>query len=203
MSSPTFAESFCAQNQIHPEQFAREVFKRSLYRRARWVSWLLPLIWRGYFAADFDLIYGVERLRRVRAFAVEADRFNDHPANRGFLRRTLGLRVSTCRLRALVREALPRSEECAAPVSATRTGTIVPFEIEAQLPAGCPGGLSERNRPQRRKPAPTFPAAAKSRVQWNAFAGVSSMEPTLTYQACTEYSAGVTFAEPMRESAGA
>lgn len=201
MSNPTFAESFCAHNQIPPEQFAREVFKRVLYRRARWVSWLLPLIWRGYFAADFDLIYGVERLRRVRAFAIEVDRFNEHPANRGFLRRTLGLRVSTCRLRALVRESLPRAEECAELVRAARSGTVVPFEIEAPLPAGCPGGLSDRNRVKRRRPVASAPGLA--RMRWTPVVFGSSMEPTLTYQSSTEYSSGVTFTDPLRESASA
>lgn len=110
-NTPTFAESFCAQKQIAPEQFAREVFGRSLYRRALWLKWLLPLLKKNYFTADFDLIYGVERLRRLRDFATEAERFNEHPANRGWLRRTLCLRVSTKRLRALIRDTLERPEE--------------------------------------------------------------------------------------------
>jgi len=111
MNTLTFSEIFCAQNQIPPEQFARVVFNRVLYRRARLVSWLLPLLKGNYFAADFDLIYGVERLRWMREFTSEAERFNEHPANRGWLRRTLYLRISTKRLRALIRDTLPRTEE--------------------------------------------------------------------------------------------
>jgi hypothetical protein len=109
MSSPTFAECFCAKNNLTPDQYAREVFQRVVYRRVRWVKWLLPMLSRNHFAADFDLIYGVERLRRMRDFAAEGERFNEHPANRGFLRRTLMMRASTTRLRALIRETLPRS----------------------------------------------------------------------------------------------
>lgn len=107
MSDPTFAECFCAKNNLTREQYAREVFNRVIYRRVLWVKWLLPMLNRNHFAADFDLIYGVERLRRLREFSAEAERFNEHPANRGWLRRGMMMRVSTSRLRTLIRETLP------------------------------------------------------------------------------------------------
>ncbi len=129
MSNPTFAESFCAQNQIPREQFARAVFDRVLYRRARMVRWLLPILWSGYFAADFDLIYSVEGLKRMRDFAPEVERFNEHPANRGRLRRTFCLRVSTNRLRTLIRETLPRTADNTGAGTPVRGRTIVPFEM--------------------------------------------------------------------------
>lgn len=72
------------------------------------MRWLLSLWSRSYFASDYDLIYGVERLSRLRDFQEEAERFYAHPANRGTLRRRLGMRVSTGRLRSLIRETLPR-----------------------------------------------------------------------------------------------
>lgn len=132
MSSLTFGECFCQKNNIPPEQFARAVMCRVLYRRTLAVRWLLPLLSRNYFSADFDLIYGVERLRRLRDFAAEAERFNEHPANRGWLRRTLRLRVSTTRLRSLIRETLPRG------AGGSRSGLLpgagesaTPFELEA------------------------------------------------------------------------
>lgn len=71
------------------------------------MKWLLPILRHNHFAADFDLIYGVERLRRLREYAAEVERFNEHPANRGWLRRSMQMRVSTTRLRALIRETLP------------------------------------------------------------------------------------------------
>ncbi|MBW8781070.1 MAG: hypothetical protein JF599_04175 [Verrucomicrobia bacterium] len=109
MSTPTFAESFCAQHRIAPEQFVQAVFKKALYRRARVFAPALRFFNHDYFAADFDLIYGVEHLRRVRDFTAEAERFNEHPGNRGWLRRRLCLRVSTKRLKALMRETLAHS----------------------------------------------------------------------------------------------
>lgn len=129
MSNPTFAECYCVKHNIAPEEFARAIFNRALYRRALLVKWLLPLLHQGYFAADFDLIYGVERLRRVRDFATEAERFNEHPANRGFLRRTLCLRVSTNRLRALIRETLPRSAAGASSGPRASAGSATPFQM--------------------------------------------------------------------------
>lgn len=129
MSNPTFAECYCLKHNIPPEEFARTIFNRALYRRALIIKWLLPLLHRGYFAADFDLIYGVERLRRMRDFATEAERFNEHPANRGFLRRTLCLRVSTNRLRALIRETLPRSAAHTNPPMQAKANSATPFEM--------------------------------------------------------------------------
>lgn len=85
----------------------------------------------NYFAADFDLIYGVENLRRVRDFVTEAERFSGHPANRGWLRRAFCLRVSTSRLKALIRETLPAKARHTNPGLPMDTGTTVPFEMKA------------------------------------------------------------------------
>ncbi|MBC8041183.1 MAG: hypothetical protein H7Y06_11620 [Opitutaceae bacterium] len=93
------------------------------------MKWMLPTLRQNHFAADFDLIYGVERLTRMRDFAAEVERFNEHPANRGWLRRSMLMRASTSRLRALIRETLPhlsgglRAEE---PVG-RGTETAAPF----------------------------------------------------------------------------
>jgi hypothetical protein len=52
------------------------------------------------------LIYGVEHLRKMRDFKTEAERFNEHPGNRGCLRRQLRIRISTNRLKRLIRTTL-------------------------------------------------------------------------------------------------
>jgi hypothetical protein len=131
MSNLTFAECFCAKNNIPPEHYAREVFNRVLYRRTHVFKWLLPLVNQNYFAADFDLIYGVEGLKRMRDFATEAERFNEHPANRGWLRRTFCLRVSSGRLKVLIRETLPAKTGNTNPGLPEDRGTAVPFEMTA------------------------------------------------------------------------
>lgn len=127
-SNPTFAECFCAKHNIPREKFARAVFNRSLYKRTHLIKWWLPLLNPNYFAADFDLIYGVENLRRTRDFVLEAERFNAHPANHGWMRRTFCFSVSTSRLKAVIRETLPRSSK-KTDHDASDDGTMMPFEM--------------------------------------------------------------------------
>ena len=127
MNTPTFAEIFCALHGIPREQFAREIFKRALYRRAAPLVGLLRFLKPNYFAADFDLIYAVEHLRRLRDFNAEAERFNEHPANRGWLRRRACIRMSTNRLKQLIKATLP-SSSAGRGVSA---GTGAPFGSQA------------------------------------------------------------------------
>jgi len=125
MSNPTFADSFCAQHGVPREQYARAIFKRALYRRARLVAWLLPIFKREYFAADFDLIYQVEHIRRLRDFNTEAERFHEHSSNRGWLRRRFLIRVSTSRLKNLIKATLPPSSAIQDNMS---SGTAIPFK---------------------------------------------------------------------------
>jgi hypothetical protein len=141
MSNPTFAECFCAKNNIPREEFARMVFNRALYPRTHLVKWLLPLFGRQYFAADFDLIYSVASLTRLRDFDIEVDRFNEHPGNHGWLRRTICLRVSTGRLKKLMRQTIPRSIESAASgvVDDDQDNTLVPFDLKGREQAASDG----------------------------------------------------------------
>lgn len=65
---------------------------------------------KNHFAADLDLVRAAGRLRRLRDLADEIADFNHHPANVGFWRTQLKLRLSTTRLRALMRATLPRAD---------------------------------------------------------------------------------------------
>jgi hypothetical protein len=101
----TFAEKFCLQNKIEPGRYRAEVLRRTLYPRAAHIINLLNLI-PGYFEADHELIDAVGRFRDMKGFANEEADFNQHRRNRGFLRRTLHLRVSVGRLKSLVKATL-------------------------------------------------------------------------------------------------
>lgn len=132
MNGPTFSECFCAKNNIAPQDFARVVLKRALYPRARFISGLLLLLDHNHFASDYDLVYAVSNLRRMREFLPEVQRFNEHPGNRGLLRRTLGMRVSTKRLKALIRATLPHTSGEPGQVKAGHDeGSLAPFEQES------------------------------------------------------------------------
>ncbi len=130
MSNPTFAESFCEQHGIPRHQYVRAIFKRGLYRRARPVAWLLPIFRRDYFAADLDLIYQIEHIRRLKDFNTEAERFHDHPSNRGWLRRRLLIRVSTSRLKNLIKATLPPASAIEGAVIEKNTAT--PFKDQPE-----------------------------------------------------------------------
>lgn len=131
MNNQTFTECFCGNQKIANEKFADEVLARSLYPHARLVKWLLIFYDPYYFASDYELILSIGELRRSRDFQIEADRFNEHPANCGWLRRKFLLRVSTRRLRGIIRETLGHH--------AAQTGQIekgfsaVPFKKPALL----------------------------------------------------------------------
>jgi hypothetical protein len=138
MKNTTFAECFCAKNNIPPEKYTRAVFNRVLYKRTHLVKWLLRIVDPNYFAADFDLILGVEQASRMSDFVSEAERFNDHPANHGLLRRTFCLRVSTSRLKALMRETLPeKSRHSRSRRTVEQNASATPFEMAAR--GGVPG----------------------------------------------------------------
>ncbi|MDR1284456.1 MAG: hypothetical protein LBK99_27135 [Opitutaceae bacterium] len=102
----TFAELYCEQRGIPAEKFEPVIFRRALYPHARCLHRLISILAPDYFAADHDIVRATGRLRRVRDFAVETAEFTCHPANTGSLRRTFRVRLSTGRLRALLRQTL-------------------------------------------------------------------------------------------------
>jgi len=111
MSDHTFADRFCAQHGIPREQYARAVFKRTLYRRALPIAWFLAIFRPDFFSADFYLIFQIEHIRRLKDFVAEAEQFHEDPANRGWLRHRLLVRVSTSRLKNLVKATLPSAAD--------------------------------------------------------------------------------------------
>jgi hypothetical protein len=138
MKNAMFAECFCAKNNIPPEKYVRAVFNRVLYKRTHPFRWLLRVVDPHYFAADYDLILGVAQACRMSDFVLEAERFNNHPANHGWLRRTFCLRVSTNRLKALMRETLPQKARHVRSRRTVREHTsAAPFEMAGS--GGVPG----------------------------------------------------------------
>lgn len=101
----TFAEKFCHQQRVHPSDYEAVVLRRSLRPIARLLRPLLNLN-PSYFAADREFVRGVGRLTRLADFHTEAQDFVNHPDGRGFLHRTLTLRVSRERLHNLLRDTL-------------------------------------------------------------------------------------------------
>lgn len=115
----SFAELFCARHNLSLEQFEEEVIARSIHYHAtllwRLINWVHP----DYFTADRQFIRALADVRSLRDFRVESSAFTHHPANRGFLRRMLKVRVSSGRLRRLIASYLQSARDDGAALAPT------------------------------------------------------------------------------------
>ncbi len=124
MTEKTFAELYCEKHGLRVEKYERMVLHRALYPHARLLAPLVEFLWPQHFAADLDFVRSVARLKRYREFFFESEEFAHHPANRGFWRLTAHVRISSRRLRRLVRSTLHQDLEADAD-----DDTAVPFKI--------------------------------------------------------------------------
>jgi hypothetical protein len=82
------------------------MLRRTFYPRTRLVAPIIRLFSPGFFDADRDFVRGVGLMRRAEDLGGEVTEFHLHPRNRGFLRRTLKIRVSCQRMSLVVAEVL-------------------------------------------------------------------------------------------------
>ncbi len=106
MNETTFGALYCAQRKIDSKDYEKAVLNETLYPHAKLVAPIIRLLWPRHFVADHDFVQSVARLRRFREFFNESEDYAHHPENTGFSRVTLNLRVSSRRMRRLVREVL-------------------------------------------------------------------------------------------------
>lgn len=106
MNEKSFAHLYCAQNDLDPARYEREVLMRAAYPHARPFLWFLLLVKPECLAADLDFVRAVGDLRRFRDFDHEKQAYAHHPGNRGFFRMNCYIRVSSRALRRMVRETL-------------------------------------------------------------------------------------------------
>jgi hypothetical protein len=102
----TFCEIYCADRDCPPEDFPRRVFWHCLHGIARPIApfalWLFP----SHFDADWSLIMGAAQCRTMAQIDEEIHDFAINPANRGWQRRQIRVRISSARLRQLARRSL-------------------------------------------------------------------------------------------------
>lgn len=106
MNDKTFATRYCAQNGLSVADYEAAVLRAGLYPHARFIAPVVRFIWPDHFAADLDFVQKIGRLSRMRDFFHEAEEFVHHPANRGFWRTVMHVRVSARALRRVVRTTL-------------------------------------------------------------------------------------------------
>lgn len=136
MNENSFGARFCEQRKIDPKDFDAAVLRETMYFHSRLLAPLIQSIWPRHFVADYDFIHGVSQVRRFREFFTEAEDYAHHPENQGFLRVSLNLRISSRRMRRLVREVL--HPNMAASDHAEDDHSAVPF-----------GGTAKAGEPQR------------------------------------------------------
>ena len=101
-----FAQKCSAHFGVSSERYLETALRRTLYPHAHWLRPLIAVVAPDFFSADRDFLHGVGQLWRRRDFSIEVQNFHHHPANRGFLRRVLRLRVSAGRVQTLVNTLL-------------------------------------------------------------------------------------------------
>ena len=95
-----FRELYCERHGVAFDKFERHLVWRTLHWQARPFFWLRKLN-ADYYSPDFEFVRGVGELRSRRDFRNEAAEFHYHPANHGFFRTVLRLRVSSHKLQTV------------------------------------------------------------------------------------------------------
>ncbi len=101
---PTFADRYCQQHQLSDEQFPLHLLGRSLHAPLRWIWPLFRPLLIDYLEADIACVRAAGRLTKRRELEGELGEFSYHPRNRSFLRRVARQRLSTRRLRRILRD---------------------------------------------------------------------------------------------------
>jgi hypothetical protein len=166
-TSSDFRQIYCSRNGITEADYAEHLLEKALpiHARAFRLFSIVTFQNKNHFRSDFDFINNVGCLRHYRDYNQSVDEFLVHPWNqRTLLRGLLRLRVSTHRVRQIVREQLktkakteeqpaaehssaPASLGTAAPVSDQNTPSILSDEHKALI----------KERLEQIAPAPTPP----------------------------------------------
>jgi hypothetical protein len=107
----SFREAFCQRFACSPEEFEKRVLWRALYRRSLPLSALVYSWNQRFFDLDLRTIRQLGLARSSEEFRAEIESFRfESRMQRGFLKRTLRLRISGKRLMQLLEEVAPARE---------------------------------------------------------------------------------------------
>ena len=101
--SRSYSERYCQEFELAPKEFVTHVVRRSLHAPIRWV-WPLAKIAKRYFEPDLACVSAIGNFRTKRELHEELVEFSYHPRNRGFWRGTFEQRISTQRIRRILRD---------------------------------------------------------------------------------------------------
>lgn len=132
MKGRTFAEIYGERTGLSPAELNHVLFIRSLYPPARLIARLVRWLNPRHFIADYEFCEDVGNLRSLEDFSLALGSYLEHPANRGFLRRKLRIRVSARRMLQIVRTVFEPNGRVAAPPAAGNT--FEPFDSSGRSP---------------------------------------------------------------------
>ena len=103
---PTFKQRFLEKTGGNPDDFIRDILRLTLPLHARLLLPFARILEQSVLAADYDLISDIAQLTSRREFSDSVGVRRFHPANRGFLRKVVRIRVSIARLHRLVYDVM-------------------------------------------------------------------------------------------------
>ena len=103
---PTFKQRFLEKTGGNPDDFIRDILRLTLPLHARLLLPFARILEQSVLAADYDLISDIAQLTSRREFSDSVGVRRFHPANRGFLRKVVRVRVSIARLHRLVYDVM-------------------------------------------------------------------------------------------------
>ena len=167
-TSTDFRQIYCSRNGINEADYAEHLLQKALpvHARAFRLFSIVTFQNKNHFRSDFDFINDVGCLRHYRDYNQSVDEFLVHPWNqRTLLRGLLRLRVSTNRVRQIVREQLKTKAKTEAQPALDQSSAPAIISAEPTAAAATPTDsiLSEENkalikaRLEQIAPAPTPP----------------------------------------------
>ncbi len=100
------AERYCVLHGIPPEDFIPHIRRKVLHPHARFIVPVIVLFKSNYLVPDNDFIDDVGQITHYSEFSASVAEYFYHPANIGILRQRLLVRVSSERMRRLVKQIL-------------------------------------------------------------------------------------------------
>lgn len=112
----SFREAYLEKSQSSSESFEKDVVRRGLHRSALPLAWMIRALKPGFFELELRTARYLGNARSSEEFRAELASYHSEYRRRGgFLRNTLGIRLSGKRLADLLAEVSPSQKEVRPP----------------------------------------------------------------------------------------
>ena len=132
----SFMMRYCRTRGVLPAAFANQLLLETLYPHARPLLGLLTQLNPDHFRADYEFIEDVSRMQHHTDFGDAVECYITHPANAGFLRRRLRLRISVRRMLRLANDVFPQELREELRVRLQKKNTLTPFDGQGATGTG-------------------------------------------------------------------